>query len=210
MATAAPKTRRTQRQRSAETTQRLLAALVDLIAEKGFQRTTAAEIGERAGYSRSMVSVQYGSKQALLRSLLQSEYQANMLRAATPASTGLGQLFDEIDTIRAQSRENPNQLRAFFVLCFETVGPVADLRQWMSDWLDEYQAETAAAIRRGQQDGSIRVELDPDLEAQQIVDFRVAWAFRWALRPDTIDYDAELGTWKDRLTAALAPEHHGH
>jgi len=205
MATAMPRQRRTQQERSAESTSRLLAALVELIAEKGFQRTTAAEIGQRAGYSRSMVSVQYGSKQALLQSLLRAEFQATMLRPPTRAATGLGRLFGEIDQIRAQSRENPTLLRAFFVLCFEMAGPAAELRQWMSDWLEDYQAKTCRTIREGQQDGSIRTDADPELEAQEIIDFRIAWAFRWALRPEDIDFDAALASWKSRLTDRLRP-----
>jgi hypothetical protein len=71
--------RRTQRERTAESTRRLLDAAIELIAEKGFERTTAMEIGERAGYSRSMVRARYGSKEALLESVLRNDYEPLML-----------------------------------------------------------------------------------------------------------------------------------
>src|SRR5213076_237185 len=76
-----PAPRRTQQERVAESAKRLADAAFELIAEKGFERTTAAEIGERAGYSRSMVRDRYGSKEALLESLLASEFEARLLPA---------------------------------------------------------------------------------------------------------------------------------
>src|ERR1700745_982557 len=70
---ARTRARRTQQERSAESARRLLDAAIELIAEKGFERTTVAEIGERAGYSRSMVRARYGSKEALLESIFGSQ-----------------------------------------------------------------------------------------------------------------------------------------
>ena len=42
----------TQGERSAESSQRLVVSAIALIAEKGFENTTAAEIGERAPSGR--------------------------------------------------------------------------------------------------------------------------------------------------------------
>src|SRR5262249_57141898 len=53
----------TQAERVAESAQRLMQAAIELIAEKGFQRTSASEIAERAGYSRTMVAARHGSKE---------------------------------------------------------------------------------------------------------------------------------------------------
>src|ERR1700758_3499185 len=64
-----PAKRRTQTERVAESSERLLLAAAELTAEKGFERTTSAEIGERAGYSRAMVRGRYGSKEALIEAL---------------------------------------------------------------------------------------------------------------------------------------------
>jgi AcrR family transcriptional regulator len=65
--------RRTQAQRRRESADRLLAAGVELIAEQGFARTTLAQIGERAGYSRETVRLRHGSKLALLETALRRE-----------------------------------------------------------------------------------------------------------------------------------------
>jgi AcrR family transcriptional regulator len=49
---AAPRTRRTQAERSAETRRRLLDATIDCIVERGYARTTTTEIVRRAGLTR--------------------------------------------------------------------------------------------------------------------------------------------------------------
>jgi DNA-binding IclR family transcriptional regulator len=56
----------TQPQRVEISNRRLIEAAAALIAEKGWEATTAAEIGQRVGYSRAMVHARYGTKDAIL------------------------------------------------------------------------------------------------------------------------------------------------
>jgi AcrR family transcriptional regulator len=49
---AVPKTRRTQRERTGETRERLLAATIDCVYQLGYSRTTTTEIAAHAGVSR--------------------------------------------------------------------------------------------------------------------------------------------------------------
>jgi AcrR family transcriptional regulator len=56
----------TQAERVAASDKALLAAAIELIAERGYERTTLALIGERAGYSRGLVTQRFGSKEKLL------------------------------------------------------------------------------------------------------------------------------------------------
>ena len=60
----------TQPQRVELSTRRLVSAAAELIVEKGWEATTAAEIGRRAGYSRAMVHARFGTKDAILYALL--------------------------------------------------------------------------------------------------------------------------------------------
>jgi len=47
----------------------LLDAAADLIAEGGYEAMTLAAVGERAGYSRGLVTARFGSKDQLLEAL---------------------------------------------------------------------------------------------------------------------------------------------
>src|SRR5262245_53184725 len=138
-----------QAERSAESSQRLLASAIELIAEKGFERTTAAEIGERAGYSRAMVRARYGTKEALLESLLHSEFEPMFFGTPVTGESGLEMLLGQLDRLAAQAAEKPELLKAFFTLCFETVGPVQNLSAWLRGWLGKYHEVTAAALAEG-------------------------------------------------------------
>jgi AcrR family transcriptional regulator len=190
-----------QAERSAESSQRLLAAAIALIGEKGFEKTTAAEIGERAGYSRAMVRSRYGTKEALLESLMRSEYEPMFLVTPARAANGLDTILGQLDHLAIQAAEKPELLKAFFTVCFETVGPIRQLSPWLRTWLDRYRAASKAAFLRGQKDGSIRKDLDVDGEKNRIVTYGLGLGFRWVLEPDTVDFVAELNQWRDLLRA---------
>lgn len=203
-ATVAKPARRKQHERVAESSERLLAAAIELIAEQGFEKTTAAEIGTRAGYSRSMVRERYGSKEHLLETALRTEFEPLMLRPAPEGVSGMQALLKQVDVIRDAARESPSVLRAFFVLSFETVGPIGGLRSWMDDWLKRYEEQTAASLRAGQEDGSVDPAVVPEVEARQVVMTGLGLAFLWILRPDEFDVDGELAAWGERLRSLAA------
>lgn len=203
--TASRSPRRTQQERTAESTRRLLAAAVELMAEKGFERTTAMEIGERAGYSRSMVRSRYGSKEGLLESLLREEFEPLMLTVEEDVDfaggrTGLARAVALLSRTCVVAEEEPALLRAFFIVCFETVGPGGRLTEWLSDWLIRYEAEMAAALRAGIADESVKHRLDPELEAQRVVAVGLGIGFRWVLDPSR-NFVEEMRAWIERVTA---------
>jgi AcrR family transcriptional regulator len=199
----ARRARRTQQERTAESTQRLMEAAIELIAEKGWGSTTTAEIGERAGYSRSMVQFRYGTKEALLESILRDEYETRLLGTPEPDTTGLDRLLGQVDRLHDQVAASPELMRGFFVLCFESVGPVRSLSAWIDEWLTRYELATVEAIRAGIADGSIRSEVDPELEAGALIAGGIGQAFRWTAAPDEVDFLAAMKAMRARLHARL-------
>jgi AcrR family transcriptional regulator len=200
-----PANRRSQEERTAESTQRLIDAAIALIAEKGFNKTTTAEIGERAGYSRSMVQFRYGTKEAFLESLLREEYETRLL-LTEPATemTGLEQVLAQIDLLRDQTAAEPGLMRGFFVVCWEATGPLESLRGWLADWLKRYQGMTVEAIRAGIKDGSIRKDVDPEAEATAMVGSCIGDAFMWTAAPDFVDFVESIQRTRDHVEARLA------
>lgn len=198
-ASRAKSARRTQHERSAESAKLLVAATIELIAEKGFERTTAAEIGERAGYSREMVRHRYGSKEQLLEFLLEHENKTLLLRPPSGVGSGLDQALEQIQLTRQVAIDDPERLRAFFVLCFEAVGPIPSLGPWMRDWFDSYGRQLADILRTGQADGSIRSDLDPDTEAKDITYYSSGLCFSYILHNDIDDFVSSIDRLHDRI-----------
>jgi AcrR family transcriptional regulator len=67
--------RRSHAQRTAETRARLIAAVVESIAETGLARTTAPEIARRAGVTWGAVQHHFGGKDGMLVAVLDDSFQ---------------------------------------------------------------------------------------------------------------------------------------
>jgi len=74
--------RRTQAERTAETRRRILDAVVESIAEVGFQRTTATEIAKRAGVTWGAVQHHFGAKGGILEAVLEDTFERFEARVA--------------------------------------------------------------------------------------------------------------------------------
>lgn len=67
--------RRTQAERTEKTRRRILDAVVESIAEQGFQRTTASEIVKRAGVTWGAVQHHFGAKGGILEAVLEDTFE---------------------------------------------------------------------------------------------------------------------------------------
>lgn len=193
-----PPARRTQAERRAESSRRLLAAAVELIGEQGWDRTTAAEIGERAGYSRAMVRDRYGSKEELLVAL-QREFEQRLIADPDPSQNGLEQLLEGIARVRRMLDGEAAYLRALLTIAFEAAGPLEVMRPVMQQWVATLEAAVAAWLQAGQVDGSVRAEVVPAAEAEATTMQAIGGAYRWVLAGDDFDFDAFIGRLMDAL-----------
>jgi AcrR family transcriptional regulator len=66
--------RRSHAERTAETRARAISAVLDSVAEVGFQRTTAAEITRRAGVTWGAVQHHFGGKDGLLVAVVEDSF----------------------------------------------------------------------------------------------------------------------------------------
>lgn len=196
------KPRRTQRERVGESSRRLAEAAIALIAEQGYTATTAQEIGLRAGYSRDMVRVRFGTKEALLDTILTSQYESRLDAADDPSESGLDRVLGRITGMRRFAEEDGQLLRAMLVLNFEAAQADDPLRTRIRRWLDHYLGGIDDAVREGQSDTSIAAELDADAEAREILSTAIGYAYFWIVEPD-FDLPAELTRWAERLAARL-------
>lgn len=63
----------TRRRDAARSREQLLAAAADLFAERGYERTTLRDVGERAGVDAALVARYFGSKAGLYVATLHAE-----------------------------------------------------------------------------------------------------------------------------------------
>lgn len=175
-----------------------MEAAAELIVEKGWEATTAAEIGRRAGYSRTMVHARFGGKEAILEDFLQ-EYVSRLNPDLVPYPTGMDQVVAHIDRIRDLYARDRDVLRAMFVSTFEAMKTTSPLRDRVQDQLTAGVANVADGLRKGQRDKSVRRNIDLDRAVSDITAVCFGLGFQWVALPSGVDLDTELVHARDRI-----------
>lgn len=198
-----PPTRRTQQERVAESTTRLIQAAAELIAEGGYEAASAAEIGRRAGYSRSMVRARFGSKERLINAVVAAAYEGPLTVELSETATGLDRVLARLDTMATLIDESPDLLRTIFAVEFQAAGSGSRMSTRVADWITRLRADTLAAVLAGQADGSIRPDLDPEPTAHAIVVEGIGSAFLWTVDPSE-NFRSRITQWRRRTRELLA------
>jgi AcrR family transcriptional regulator len=194
--------RPTQAERVDQSTHRLLEAAAQLVAEQGYHRTTAAQIAERAGYSREMVRVRFGSKAGLIADILASDYQRRLLSAPAPsATTGIARLRAAAHALKELADESSVFLRAVFVLNLEAATSIPELQPHIAAWLGEVERNFRANIAEGIGDGSIRPAVRPETKARELLALTIGSAYLFVLDRDQTDPSRLLQAALDDIKA---------
>ncbi|MBH0780249.1 TetR/AcrR family transcriptional regulator [Nocardia bovistercoris] len=189
----------TQPQRVELSHRRLVEAAAELIAEKGWEATTAAEIGRRAGYSRAMVHARFGSKDAILDAFFDHDYVRRLTPDLDPDTTGLDQALAHFDHVERLYHENADFLRAMFLATFEGAKTTSALRDRVRRNIRDGKAKVASALRTGLADGSVRPDIDLDRAVNDISSTVFGLAYQWAVIPEGYDLARELTYVRDRF-----------
>jgi AcrR family transcriptional regulator len=185
-----PATRNRHQERSERSTARLLDAAAELVAEGGYEAMTLAAVGERAGYSRGLVTARFGSKDQLLEALvarITTGWNHRNVLPRTIGRPGRDGVLILIDAIRSQAARDPRALRTLYALMFEALGPNPALRDHFVEFHRMMRADLAKLVRRGIRDGSVARERRADEEAALVVAGLRGIAYQWLLDPEGFD-----------------------
>jgi AcrR family transcriptional regulator len=197
---AAPaSTRRTQAERTAESEQRLLDAAIALIAEQGFEKTTVAQIGKRAGYSHSLVNVRFGSKEGLIKVLFRARWQTRLVPEREEAADGLERVVRQVDHVLEIHDADRDGFRAVIMIMLDLPKSTAHLMPWYHTWVERYYDHMIENLQAGVSDGSIRGGLDHRAEAERFVAYATGLCFTWALDWNGYDISGKLAEWREHL-----------
>ena len=202
MPTAAPPARRTQAERTALSESRILRAAMRLIAKRGYSRTTLADIGEAAGYSRGLAGHRFGSKEGLLRALVEhvgGRFVQDQVSPALEGRSGVEALTVIVDTYFHELLVREERLHALYVLMGEALGPVPEIRDVFVQLNSGFRDEAKKAIEDGVAAGIVRRDVDPAVEAALFVGMLRGVAMQWVTDPRCFDLDAVRASLKATL-----------
>jgi AcrR family transcriptional regulator len=195
----------TQAERSAASRRRLLDSALTLLAEKGVQATSVAEIGARAGMSRAAVNFHFGSKDALLAAVVGrviEEWETAVLLPELANAPDFGTaLAAALHAHRLMVTEATVAYRVYYVLLLESMGPSPQLRSEFVRLRRKFRDTFVDGLRRA----GITEEDGIDLEgmAAWFVGALRGIAQQYLLEPDAIDLNAAHAELQEAARARI-------
>jgi AcrR family transcriptional regulator len=200
-----PRPRRSQAERRDESERRLMRATIEVICEQGVRKATFEAIGARAGYSRGLAALKYGSKlgmtEALIAHLHQRQNEA-LAAAGVDSAPGLDALLGYVGHYIA-SLSAEDEGRAYFMLLADAVADLSTLRSAFAVSHERIERMLEAMVLRGQAEGTIRADVDADATALSVGSLLLGLSIQSLIDPG-MDLALVSGASLSMLHAGLA------
>ncbi len=203
-----PSVRRTQEDRRAESDRRILGAAMRLIARNGAAGTTLADIGVAAGYSRGLPSERFGTKGALLDSLISRTEEAfqEQLGIDVGGKTGLAAVEARIEAHLNGAARSPDAVRALYLLYMESLTVAPELHAHIAELGRAYRDGFVGHLREARQAGEIDAGVDVQDHATVILGALRGMITLWLIDPAAIDLSAAKAVLVAMVHRGLAPQ----
>ncbi|GAA4776315.1 TetR/AcrR family transcriptional regulator [Actinomycetospora chlora] len=181
----AARPRRTQQERREHTEAALVAAAAEVVVESGVRALTLARVGERAGYSRGIVTHQFGSKQGLVEALTRAT-QGGFVPGIAEMAPGLERLLALVDGYIGALAEMRVANRAFLLLWAEAA-TAEELAATFRERDRGFRRDLREDVEAGLAAGTIRPDVRPDDVAVALVGQLRGIGMQRLLDPDAVD-----------------------
>ncbi len=198
--------RMTQAERTALSDKKMFEAAIELINERGTQKTTLKEIGERAGYSRGLANYRFGSKDGLMLELFErfdDRWKAH-LQDYISGTRGLEAVRQASSALRDFLKKESKYLRAMYLLWYESLGHESDMRRLLAEHHDVYRHDARRWVEQGIEAGDIKADTDAEQFAAQYCAFSFGIVYQWLVNSKALDIDAVFDNYIKNTMALLA------
>ena len=183
--------------------QRILAVAQRLLTRNGWRNTTLAQIAGEAGVSPAGLLHHFESKEQLLHAVLDvrdADDDAHANRA--------GDLIAEIAAVADRFYRSPELVGTYTVLLAENLDPDAPLHDRLAARYQGAIDIITELIRRGQQAGQFRMDMDVTVKAVQILAFITGMETTWLINP-SIPLTEVFKEYSESLARDMAPPSSG-
>jgi len=184
----------------------MLQAAVSLIVECGIAGTTLAAIGERAGYSRGLVTHRYGSKAKLLAHVHDTAMAdwIERVQQAVGNRNGVAALTCVIDALYGFIAEEPDEMRAMYLLRYASIDPSSEFQGNVAKAHNAQRRDVQRWIEEGKSAGTVSPKVDAALSAELFCAAVDGLIYRWLTNP-TIAIRELHDIFKKEVPRALMP-----
>ena len=195
--------RRTQQERRDQAEAALLNAAAELVVEEGVQSLTLARVGQRATYSRGLITHYFGTKQALLERLARAT-QSGFVPGLDGMAPGLDRLLRLVDGYIGALSQMRMMNRAFLLLWAEAA-TAPELASIFRDRDQAFRADLGEDVRAGIADGTVRPDAAPGEVAVAVLGQLRGIALQRLVDPAAIDTqqlrESVSGYWRRALAS---------
>ena len=173
--------------------EQLAQAALELIAAHGLNRLSVARVARRVGLVPSAIYRHFAGKDDLLDAviaLIGERLHRNVEQAQEKGPDALGRLHHLLLAHVRVIRENRGILRLVFADELHRGRPESKAR--IHDMIGSYLKRVAAIVSQGQQDGSIRQDLDPATAAVMFLGLIQPAAILWHLSNGEFDVTRQV------------------
>jgi len=197
----------TQAERTALSDKAMIEAAIELILERGTDKTTLAAIGEKAGYSRGLATYRFGSKAGLFDAVCKSISRRwlEYLKEAVDGKTGIEAMCAALDAFLRFVSDMPREARVLHILYCGAASPLSEYRATSVNIHSKQQEDVARWVQEGIANGTIRADVDPRTVAAQYIAYIGGMNYLWIINPGSIDFRRANEEMKRQLRLALAP-----
>ena len=158
--------------RGTETRRRILDVAAEAFADRGYAGTSLNDVLRASGVTKGGFYFHYPSKEALALATLrhkQEQWAGVVMAAVMRRSRAIEQL-DAMVQALCDLHEQDRACRAINRLCTELGDEHPELRPQLGTQLTTWMDMVASVIRKGQDEGDIRPDVDPGIAAEIAVE----------------------------------------
>ena len=157
--------------RGTETRRRLLEVAAEAFADRGYVGTSLNDLIKASGVTKGGFYFHFPSKEALALATLRhkQEQWAGVVMAAVLRRPGPIEQLEAMVEALCDLHEQDRSCRAIGRLCTELGDEHPELRPQLRTQLTTWMDMVASIIRKGQDEGDIRPEVDPTVAAEVAV-----------------------------------------
>lgn len=198
---------RTQAERTAISDRAMIDAAIELIIERGTEKTTLQAIGERAGYSRGLATYRYGSKAGLYDEVCKSISRRwlDYLKKGVGTRVGIDAMCAALDAFFRFVSDSPRDARVLQILYCGAASPRSEYRHTSVNIHQRQQDDVAAWLRSGIQQGTVRKDIDPKSVAVQYIAYISGMTYLWLINPSAVEFRKANDDMKKHLRITLSP-----
>jgi len=158
--------------------QRILAVAQRLVTRNGGRGTTLSQIAQEAGVTTAGLLHHFESKEQLLHAVLDARDADDLAHVDIT-----GDVVEQLERVTERFERSPGLIGLFTVLLTENLDPDAPLHDRFLGRYQDAVTIVAEGIRRGQNAGRYRTDLDPAVKAVEIIAFLYGMETSWLLDP---------------------------